>query len=82
MQCVIDQYSNYSVDVKGERLSVNGVNTQGENVADIGGLKIAHRCEHNCGCYYKFSKMKLFYMFVSMFYQVNLTSAYSGVGLF
>lgn len=38
-QCVIDQYDAYEV-VDGAK--VNGANTVGENIADIGGIKLAH----------------------------------------
>ena len=40
-RCVINQYSNYTVKVGEETLNINGVNTQGENVADIGGVRQA-----------------------------------------
>ena len=40
-QCIIDQYSAYKLEDVG--LNINGRMTQGENIADNGGLKQAYR---------------------------------------
>jgi neprilysin len=48
-QCIIDQYSSYKLeDIE---LYVNGRMTQGENIADNGGLKQSYRVSFHFDIY-------------------------------
>jgi neprilysin len=40
-RCIIEQYGNYTEPLTG--LNLNGINTQGENIADNGGIITAYR---------------------------------------
>lgn len=59
-QCIIDQYSRYKLDEID--LFVNGRMTQGENIADNGGLKQSFRASY----IYIFIKKKLINFFVKL----------------
>ena len=39
IQCMIEQYGNYTVDIKGKKIHLDGILTLGENIADNGGVK-------------------------------------------
>ncbi|XP_053996829.1 neprilysin-4-like isoform X2 [Hylaeus anthracinus] len=43
VECMIKQYSNYHLPELGDNFTINGINTQGENIADNGGIREAYR---------------------------------------
>ena len=38
-KCIIEQYGNYSVEINGKKIHLDGIRTEGENIADNGGVK-------------------------------------------
>jgi neprilysin len=59
-QCIIDQYSSYKLeDIE---LYVNGRMTQGENIADNGGLKQSYRVSTNSVFMFQLIAYQHFYM--------------------
>ncbi|XP_014207208.1 neprilysin-4-like isoform X2 [Copidosoma floridanum] len=43
VECIIKQYGSYRLPELGNNFTVNGINTQGENIADNGGIREAYR---------------------------------------
>ncbi|KOX74681.1 Endothelin-converting enzyme 2 [Melipona quadrifasciata] len=43
VECIIKQYSNYHLPELADNFTVNGVTTQGENIADNGGIREAYK---------------------------------------
>ena len=64
-RCVIQQYGNYSVDSLG--INLNGITTQGENIADNGGIKEAYRAYRKL----LLPKQKSSYHFTSIIFLVE-----------
>ena len=46
-RCIIEQYGNYSVEIGGKTIPLNGILTQGENIADNGGVKVRFLLSNN-----------------------------------
>ncbi|XP_025834762.1 neprilysin-4-like isoform X2 [Agrilus planipennis] len=47
VKCIIEQYNNYTMPELGSSYHVHGYNTQGENIADNGGLRAAFEAYKN-----------------------------------
>ena len=51
-QCIIWQYGNYTARPP-VSINLNGINTQGENIADNGGIKEAYNAYQRFGLYFR-----------------------------
>ena len=43
VKCMMDQYSQYEIDLNGTKYKTNGTATVSENICDNGGLKLGYR---------------------------------------
>ena len=58
-ECVIDFYSNMSVEIEGKNYPIDGERTQGENIADLGGVMQSYSAFGKSLCiYYYFIFLK------------------------
>jgi neprilysin len=79
-QCIVEQFGNFTEPLTG--LSLNGVNTQGENIADNGGIKLAYRAYQ---AFVKSNRLEEFYSNSNSFTTNQLfwiTSAQTWCGVF
>ena len=54
-QCVIDFYGNMTIEIEGKNYPIDGERTQGENIADLGGVMQSYNAFGKDLCiYYNF----------------------------